>query len=64
MAFAGAARSSVILPGIRAKVGVFSIRIIRAGGIRPSSFAGSVFKVPAYLLFISPMEPSPIFHAG
>jgi hypothetical protein len=64
MAFAGSGRSSVILPGIRAKAGVFSIRIIRAGEIRPSSFAGSVFKVPMYLLFDSLMKRSPIFHAG
>ena len=64
MALAGAGRNSVILPGIRVKVRVFFIHIIPAGEIRSSLFAASVSKAPTYLLFISPMGHSLIFHAG
>jgi len=63
-AFAHAARSSGILPGIRVRAGVFTIRIILAKGRRSLSFAGSVFKVPTYLWFTSSMERWRIFHAG
>jgi hypothetical protein len=63
-AAARTARNSVILPGIRVKVRVFFIHIIPAGEIWSSLFAASVFKAATYLLFISPMGHSLIFHAG